>query len=182
MFGAHETQIHLAQWWRTLPLEVAAPSREGVITRAEFIHVIREELLPFVTYGRDYERPVADNLGTALRMFRDDRGDAFDYWLAATLAAAVAARRPGLWAADVVTVAATKWGVSYVTGSNIAGARLNVSLIDESLPNPLGGTGLVVRHPMYDGLEFASREDAQLMAWHAGLTQRYVSRLAVVQP
>jgi hypothetical protein len=182
MFGAHEAQLHLTHWGRTLPLEVAVSSKEKPVTRAAFIHVIREELLPFVTYGPDYERPVAANLGTALRMFRDDHGDEFDYWLAVTLAAAVAARRSGAWEAGVTTVTATRWGISYTTGSNIAGAVLRVSLIDEALPNPLGGTGLVVRHPMYDGLEFASREDAEVMAWHAGLTQRYASRLAIVQP
>jgi hypothetical protein len=175
MFGAHQAQMYLAQWERNLPLEVAVPGKEKPVTRAAFVHVIREELLTFITYGPDYERSVADNLATALRAFLGGDGDAFDYWFALTLAAAVAARRPGVWDADTTTVTATKWGVSYTTGSNIPGAILNVSLIDEALPNPFGGTGLVIRHPMYDGLPFDSREAAEVMAWHAGLTQRYVS-------
>jgi hypothetical protein len=179
MFGAHESQLHITHWQRSLPLEVAVPSRERPVTRGALVRVIREELLPFITYGPSYERGVADNLRTALTMFGADRGDEFDYWLGMTLAAAVAARRPGAWEAGMTTVTATNWGVSYVTGSNIAGAILHVSHIDESLPNPLGGTGLVIRHPVYDGMEFASRDEAELMAFHAGLTTRYVRQLSV---
>jgi hypothetical protein len=180
MIAAHQVQLQLTHWQRTLPLEVAVPTRTAPITRDALLRVVRAELLPFVTYGPSYERAVAENLRRALDMFIGDRGEEFTYWLGEALRAGIQARTRTAEPFDpeAVTVTATAWGVSYETGGDDDGARLNVHDFDETAPNAWGGVGVVVRHPVYDGLRFRSVADATEFAYKAGLVRRYVSRLA----
>jgi len=75
-------------------------------------------------------------------------------------------------------VTATEWGVSYTTGSGIAGAVLNVHRCDEQATNAWGGKGVVIRHPEYDGLDFNTTHEAAEFAEEVGLLKVYVPRSA----
>ncbi|GGX56359.1 hypothetical protein [Streptomyces noursei] len=180
MIAVHQVQLQLPHWQRMLPAEVAVPDRTAPVTRAALVRVIRAELLPFITFGPSYNRAVAENLRRALDMYCRGWGQEFVYWLGEALRAGVQARtsvaEPFVPEARVVT--ATAWGVSYRTGGGVEGARLSVHDFDETAPNAWGGTGVSVRHPVYDGLRFRSVTEAKEFAYRAGLLRRYVSHRA----
>jgi hypothetical protein len=169
MFGAHETQIHLTHWGRTLPLGVDTPDRH--VTRHDLVTLIRFELLPFITYGPSYERAVADNLRRALDMFaRDGRGDEFAYWIAETVTAANRARQLEAYDPDARSVLATHWSVSYEVTDGGPAAVLRVHFPEQDRG--------VAKHPVHYGKEFPSLQAAREYAWNVGVTQRFVSRFA----
>ncbi|MFE5037073.1 hypothetical protein [Streptomyces sp. NPDC056683] len=181
MFGAHQAELQMAHWQRTLPAEVAIEGRERPVTRTALVAVIRAELLPFITYGPTYERAVADELHRALDMYSRGRGQEFAYWLNEALRAGIKARRVEPFSTDFVHVTATAWGISYATGTDIEGARLNVHGCDETAPNDMGGIGVVYRHPVYDGLTFHSVDEASEFAYNAGLLKRHARRWATTR-
>lgn len=173
MFEARETQLRLTHWQRSLPREVAVPHQKDPVTREALVHVIRQELLPFITYGPTYAPAVAEYLRAALQTFRAGAGDEFDYCLGKALASAISFRNVTDYEPGAVVVTATSWGVSYSTGSHIDGAILNVYDVDETAPNAHGGTGLLIRHPVHDGMQFVSIEAATRFAYYAGLLKRH---------
>jgi hypothetical protein len=172
MFGAHETQIHLAHWQRSLPFQVDIPGREFPVTRDDLIAVIRWELLPFITYGPSYQRAVTDNLRTALHMFRQDRGEEFAYWIGATVDAAARARKPEPFDPAAPTVLASHWFVSYEITQGKEGAVLRAHHADVKCS--------LLRHPVHYGKAFPDQEAAREYAWRFGLVKRFVSRFAAV--
>lgn len=179
MLNAHDAQARLTRWQSTLPREVAVPDRKRPVTRDALLTVIREELLPFVTFGPTYRRPVADNLGRALDMYCRDRGEEFLYWLTQALNSAISVRDVEAWEPDIRTVTATRWGVSCVSGTGIDGHVLHVTFLDDDALNSFGGRGVTVPHPVYDGVKFSSLAAARLFAFGAGLTKRFVPESAV---
>ncbi|MDX3672747.1 hypothetical protein [Streptomyces europaeiscabiei] len=180
MFGAHEAQIRLAHWQRTLPVKVAVTGRAPV-TRAAFLAVVRAELLPFITFGPTYQRFVAEEFVRALDMFNRGWGEEFVYWLGEALRAGVKARNVEPFDEGAVHVTATAWGISYSHRSDIDGVALSVYDFDEAAPNNCGGVGRSFRHPVYDGLRFDSDAAAREFAYNAGLVMRYAPR-AVATP
>ncbi|MFI1203529.1 hypothetical protein ACH4VR_29555 [Streptomyces sp. NPDC020883] len=173
MIAAHQVQLQLAHWHMSLPREIAVPDRATPVTCIAVVRVVRAELLAFLTFGPSYDHAVAENFRRALEMYCRGWGREFIYWLGEALRSAIQARTQVAEPFDPKAhyVTATTWGVSYVTGSGIEGARLNVHDVDESAPNAWGGTGFVVPHPLYDGLNFASVTDAKEFAYQAGLLQ-----------
>ncbi|GAA2732189.1 hypothetical protein [Streptomyces nogalater] len=178
MFGEHEKDLHLTHLQRTLPVAVAVDGRERPVDRMALMAVIREELLPFITYGPSYEQAVAEGLRRALYHYSLHRGQQFAYWLGKTLRAGIKARRVEPYDRDFVHVTATAWGISHATGTDIEGAQLNVHGFDESVPNDRGGVGVTFRHPVYDGLRFRTVEDSSEFAYRAGLLKRHGRRWA----
>lgn len=174
MFGSHQTAEALATFERVLPERVTVEGREPV-TCSAFLRVIRNELLPSLTYGPGYQRAVADNLRTALRLFKDGRGEEFAYWLDETLDAAATLR--GTLSAECVAgekhVVATEWGVSYSSGGGEPGVTLKVYGWDEDAVNEMGGKGVLIRHPVHNGLWFADMAEAKSYALRYGLIKRY---------
>lgn len=94
---------------------------------------------------------------------------------------------------SVSTVTATEWGVSFTcpsplfsTGSardaqlvEIAAGTsvtLNVHRCDEDAVNAWGGHGVVISHPEYNGLKFATSEAAHDFALSVGLLKVYVRK------
>lgn len=83
-------------------------------------------------------------------------------------------------------VTATEWGVSYTCPQRTVNAygyepdamakvTLNVhKLVDE--PNKWGGRGVVVRHPVYDGLEFDDKDEAKSFSIEVGLLKVFEPR------
>ncbi|QDN64466.1 hypothetical protein [Streptomyces sp. S1D4-14] len=179
MFGSHQTAEALATFERALPAEATAEGREPV-SRAAFLRVVSNELLELITYGPTYQRAVADNLRTALRMFKDGRGEEFAYWLDQTLdgAAALRGTRDAEHDAGETYVTATSWGVSYPFGGGKPGVTLNVYDWDDDVVNDMGGKGVLIRHPVHDGLWFADMAEAQGYALRYGLIKRYVREAA----
>ncbi len=78
----------------------------------------------------------------------------------------------GMTATEQRTVTATEWGVSYLTGHGIDGARLNVHR-NLDLPNQWGGRGVIVRHPEHDGRMFPSVADAKVYGLAVGILKIY---------
>jgi hypothetical protein len=79
------------------------------------------------------------------------------------------------------TVTATEWGVSYQTSSATEGATLNVYRLHNDRPNQWGGMGTVENHPVYDGMQFATVDEASAYALMQGLL-RVWHGLAVESP
>lgn len=176
-FGAAEVDTRLRFLAMHLPDEVTIPTRNTSVTSDAFVRVIRGELVPFVTYGPDFVHKVSGRLEWALGAFRRGDGLAFMFELECALRDAVAARAERIepYTPEARTVTATDWCVSYETGSNLDCALLNVHDFNEGTA---GGLGVVVRHPVYDGLTFASTADANEFAYWAGLVKRYAPRTA----
>lgn len=175
MFGSHQTAEALATFERALPAEVTAEGRKPV-SRAAFLRVVSNELLELITYGPTYRRAVADNLRTALRMFKDGRGEEFAYWLDQTLDATAALRGTASaeYDAGETYVTATSWGVSYPFGGGEPGVTLKVYDWDEDAVNEMGGKGVLIRHPVHNGLWFATDAEAKDYALRYGLIKLYV--------
>jgi hypothetical protein len=180
VIAAHQVEQQLAHWQSKLPAAVAVPTRTAPVTRDAFLRVVRAELLPFITYGPGYERPVAEELRRALDMYIRDRGEEFSHWLGEALRAAARARARTAEPFDpqAVLVAATEWSVSYTAGSGIDGAILKVHDVDQTAQNEWGGMGVSVHHPVYDGLRFSSVTDAREFAYNAGLLKRHAAAQA----
>ena len=95
-----------------------------------------------------------------------------------------------------VMVLATEWGISYTCPSpffSTGTARaeqltaiaagesvvLNCHRCDEEATNAWGGKGVVIRHPKYDGMRFATSDAAAEFALSVGMLKVYVPSSAM---
>lgn len=87
---------------------------------------------------------------------------------------------PAKYDPSATYVTATDWGVSCTVPTALFGGpvpdprvTLNVHRYEPDTPNSLGGVGLIVHHPVHNGLRFESREDASRYALANDLLKPY---------